>query len=197
MGKKDPRIDAYIAKAAPFAQPILKKLRLLVHRAAPEIRETVKWGMPFFEREGIVCHMAAFKEHCAFGFWHGGKLGLKGKEKEAMGQFGRIAARQDLPDDATLVALVEKAVELDGQGIKKKKPAPGRRPPIPMPPVFRAALAATPAAQATFEGFPPSHRYDYLEWITEAKTEPTRDRRIATAIEWLAEGKPRHWKYRR
>jgi len=197
MSKKDQRVDDYIAKAAPFAQPLLRKLRLLVHRASPEIRETIKWGMPFFERQGIVCYMASFKRHCAFGFWHGGKLGLKGKGKEAMGQFGRIASRRDLPADATLVRLVKKALELDGERIKKARPVPGRRPPIPVPAAFRDALAANPAARAAFAGFAPSHRRDYLEWIAEAKREPTRAKRIATAIEWLAEGKSRNWKQAR
>ena len=197
MPKSDPRIDAYIAQAAPFAKPILKRLRKLVHAADPKIEETIKWGMPFFECDGIVCHMAAFKAHCAFGLWRGGPTAKTGKEEEAMGSFGRITALADLPQDGEIVQLLAAAVARNRSGQKVTAKPQTRRAPIEMTPELRAALAKNRAAKATFDGFPPSHQREYLEWITEAKTEATRDRRIATAIEWLAEGKSRMWKYRK
>lgn len=197
MPKSDPRIDAYIAKAAPFAQPILKRLRKLVHAADPKIEETIKWGMPFFECDGIVCHMAAFKAHCAFGLWRGGPTAKTEKTDEAMGQFGRIATLADLPPDAAIVKLVRATVERNRSGAPAPAKPKASRAAIAMTPEFRAALGRSKAAKATFEGFPPSHQREYLEWITEAKTEATRDKRIATAIEWLAEGKSRMWKYRK
>ena len=197
MPKTDPRVDAYIAKAAPFARPILSHLRALVHRAAPAITETIKWGMPFFEHEGIVCHMAAFKAHCAFGFWRGGRIEKTGKEGEAMGQFGRIVKLADLPPDRTVAALVKKAAALNLAGEKVARPLQRPKERIPMPADFRAALATSGAAKATFAGFTPGRQRDYLEWITEAKSAATRAKRIATAVEWLAEGKPRNWKYQR
>lgn len=197
MPKTDPRIDAYIAKAAPFAQPILGKLRQLVHSADPEIEETIKWGMPFFECGGIVCHMAAFKAHCAFGLWRGGPTAKTEKADEAMGQFGRITKLADLPSDASVVKLVRAAVERNRSGAPVRAKPKTPRAPIAMTPEFRAALGRSKAARATFDAFPPSQQREYLEWITEAKTEATRDKRIATAVEWLAEGKTRMWKYRR
>lgn len=197
MPKTDPRVDAYIAQAAPFARPILAHLRALVHRAEPAIEETMKWGMPFFEREGIVCHLAAFKAHCAFGIWRGGQLEKTGKEGEAMGQFGRIATLGDLPPDATIVALAKKAVARNLAGEKAARPVKRAKQPIPMPAELAGALAKNRAARTTFDAFPPGQQREYLEWITEAKTEATRDKRIATAVEWLAEGKTRMWKYRK
>jgi uncharacterized protein YdeI (YjbR/CyaY-like superfamily) len=197
MPKTDPRVDAYIAEAAPFARPILVHLRSLVHRAAPAITETIKWGMPFFEHEGIVCHMAAFKAHCAFGFWRGGRIEKTGKEGEAMGQFGRIAKLADLPPDKTVLAQVKKAAALNLAGGNAARPLRRPKEPIPVPDDFRAALAGTGAAKATFDGFAPGRQREYLEWITEAKSAATRVKRIATAVEWLAEGQPRNWKYQR
>ena len=197
MPKTDPRVDAYIAQAAPFARPILAHLRALVHRAEPAIEETMKWGMPFFEREGIVCHLAAFKAHCAFGIWRGGQLEKTGKEGEAMGQFGRIATLGDLPPDATIVALAKKAVARNLAGEKAARPVKRAKQPIPMPAELAGALAKNRAARTTFDAFPPGQQREYLEWITEAKTAATRDKRIATAVEWLALGKTRNWKYRK
>lgn len=197
MPKTDPRVDAYIAEAAPFARPILAHLRALVHRAEPAIEETMKWGMPFFEREGIVCHLAAFKAHCAFGIWRGGQLEKTGKEGEAMGQFGRIATLGDLPPDAAIVALAKKAVARNLAGEKAARPVKRAKQPIPMPAELAGALAKNRAARTTFDAFPPGQQREYLEWITEAKTAATRDKRIATAVEWLALGKTRNWKYRK
>ncbi|MEO7794667.1 MAG: YdeI/OmpD-associated family protein [Thermoanaerobaculia bacterium] len=196
MPKIDPRVDAYIAMAAPFARPILEHLRDLVHRAEPRIEETIKWGAPFFVLEGIVCSMAAFKAHCGFGFWRAGRPEPSG-EDGAAGQFGRITAVGDLPADAKVIARIREAAERNRSGDKPDRPAPKARAPIAMTTEFRAALAKSRPAMTTYEAFPPSQQREYLEWITEAKTEATRDKRIATSIEWLAEGKTRMWKYRR
>lgn len=197
MGVRDPRIDSYISSAAPFAQPILAHLRDVVHDACPDVEETLKWSMPHFLHEGILCSMAAFKQHCVFGF-HKGALIVRddGKSLEAMGQFGRITTISDLPPRRTLTRYVREAVRLNEEGVK----VPGRRssdskPEPAVPEDLAAALEKSGAALATFEGFSPSHRREYIEWVTEAKREDTRKRRIATAIEWLSEGKPRNWKY--
>ncbi|HEY0970396.1 MAG TPA: YdeI/OmpD-associated family protein [Gemmatimonadales bacterium] len=212
MSSRDPRIDAYIEKSAPFAQPILRHIRQVVHEATPDIEETMKWSFPHFTHEGrIICSMASFKEHCALGFWRGGEV-LKGKdapEEKAMGQFGRIASLDDLPPREELAGYVRKAVELRASEAAAKKagtkagtktaakPAAKRstRPEIPMPEAMTAALAGADAARTRFEAFSPSHRREYVEWIAEAKTDATRDRRIAQMLEWVAEGKPRNWKY--
>lgn len=196
MGTRDPRIDAYIEKAAPFARPILVHLRAVVHSACPKAVETVKWGSPSFEYEGILCGMAAFKQHCAFGFWkHDLVVDGDTKAKEAMGSFGRITSVKDLPPKTTLARYVKKAMQLNEAGVKvvRKKTVPKK--PIPMHPAFQAALARNKKASAALAGFSPSQQRDYLEWIATAKQDSTRARRIETAIEWLAQGKPRNWKY--
>ncbi|HEV8119885.1 MAG TPA: YdeI/OmpD-associated family protein [Candidatus Polarisedimenticolia bacterium] len=201
MGKKDPRVDAYIDKAAPFARPILKHLRKAVHAAVPEVTETIKWGFPHFDYDGIFCSMAAFKEHCAFGFWQHAllqkKIGLGGEAaKQAMGSFGRIASKDDLPEDARLRRILTEAKALRDSG--EKTPRTKRaRPAIEPPDFFLAALRKNAKARAAFESFPPSHRREYLEWIIEAKGEETRQRRLETALAWMAEGKSRNWKYAR
>lgn len=197
--KTDPRIDAYIAKAAPFAQPILNHLRTLVHHGNPETEETIKWGCPFFTYRGqMFCSMAAFKAHAAFGFHHQGmeKVLAKdlGKQAEAMGFFGRLTSIADLPNDATLLRYIGAAVQLNDSGqprLAKSKP----KPELPVPPDFAAALKKNRKAAAVFTNFAPSHRRDYIEWITEAKREETRVKRLATALEWIADGKHRNWKY--
>ena len=198
MPRKDPRIDAYIEKAQPFARPILKHIRATVMSASPELEEALKWGHPAFMHHGIVCGMAAFKQHVTFGFWKG-KLLLDTKGlpvDEAMGQFGRITDVAGLPPKRELVGYVKKAMKLNEDGVTVKRVAKPRKP-IPMPPVFRAALAKAARAKAFFTALPPGHQREYLEWVTEAKTDATRDRRIATTIEWLSEGKRRNWKYDR
>jgi len=203
MEKQDKRIDAYIARAADFAQPILKHLRQLVHMASPEINETIKWGFPHFDYKGTVCSMASFKNHCAFGFWKGSLLhdpnNLLSKNKEdAMGQMGRITSLSDLPDDNILIQYVKNAVKLNEEGIKvpaKKPVAP--RTEIKVPDYFAKELKNHPAAKNNFEKFSYSNRKEYLQWITEAKSEETRNKRMAKAMEWLAEGKSRNWKYER
>jgi len=193
MGRKDPRTDAYIAKSADFAKPILKHLRQLVHKGCPEVEETIKWSMPHFDYKGPLAGMAAFKAHCAFGFWKGSLI-VPGS-KEAMGQFGCITKLSDLPPDKVLIGYVQKAARLNEEGVKVPRPRKHEKKDISMPADLAAALKKNAKARATFASFRPSHKREYLEWITEAKAEATRKKRLATAIEWMAEGKPRHWKY--
>jgi uncharacterized protein YdeI (YjbR/CyaY-like superfamily) len=197
MGTRDPRIDAYIAKSAPFARPILEKLRELVHRGVPGVVETLKWSAPAFDHHGPLAQMAAFKAHCTFGFWKGALVTETAKEGEAMGQFGRIGSLADLPPDQVIVEHARKAAALNEGGVKLERPQRRPKPEIPVPSDLAAALKRNAKARATFEGFSPSHRREYLEWIVEAKTSDTRARRLATTLEWLAEGKPRNWKYQR
>jgi uncharacterized protein YdeI (YjbR/CyaY-like superfamily) len=198
MARKDPRIDAYIAKAAPFAQPILKHIRKIVHTGAPDVVETVKWSMPHFEHKGIMCGMGAFKAHCAFGFWKSELMpGLVEPAEKSAGHFGRITKLSDLPPDDVLLGYVRKAAELNEAGVKspdRAKPKQ-KREPLEVPDYLTAALKKNAAARKTFDGLSPSCRREYVEWLTEAKRESTRAQRLETAIEWLAEGKPRMWKY--
>lgn len=199
MGQPDPRIDAYIAKSAGFAQPILKHLREAVHGSCPEVEETLKWGMPSFMYRGrILCSMAAFKQHASFGFWQGAKVvnEVNARSDEAMGQFGRLTSLAELPGKRALSGYVRQAMKLIDEGATRPSTRKAAsRPPLPTPEDLAGALANNRKAKATFDGFPPSHRREYIEWITEAKRDETRQRRLAQAIEWLAEGKPRNWKY--
>jgi uncharacterized protein YdeI (YjbR/CyaY-like superfamily) len=198
MGKRDPRVDAYIAKAAPFAQPILVDLRETVHAACPEVEEAMKWSFPHFMYKGMLCSMASFKQHAAFGFWKGSLVTGGPRSADAMGHFGRIAKRSDLPSKRDLTALIKKAAALNEAGVKEprapRKPAPKT---VNVPPVLAAALKKSAQARAGFEALSPSHRREYIEWITEAKSEETRKRRLEQAIAWMAEGKSRNWKYER
>jgi len=194
MAKKDPRIDAYIKKAKPFAQPILKHLRKVVHASCPDVEETIKWQMPFFERNGIICFMAAFKEHCAFGFWRGKEI--FGKDDEgAMGHFGRITSTGDLPNAKLLSGYVRKGAELNAAGGKKSRARSRVKQKLSVPPDFKSALQKNAKARKTFENFSYSHRKEYVDWITDAKRDETRQRRLKTALQWLAQGKPQNWKY--
>ena len=197
MGSKDPRIDAYIAKSADFAKPILSHIRKLVHANCPDVSETMKWSMPFFEyKSGIFCNVAAFKQHCAFGFWLGDLLKIDAKADKAMGQFGRIASLADLPGDKEFASILKAAMKLHDAGAKapsRSKPAEKKE--LVVPDYFLAALKKNKKALATFEGFGYSNKKEYVEWITEAKTDATRDKRLAQAVEWMAEGKVKNWKY--
>lgn len=202
MATTDPRVDAYVAKAAPFARPVLLHLRAVVHAAVPDVEETIKWGFPHFVKDGIVCSFAAFKEHCAFALWKG--RGLLGAEasRDAMGQFGRIASVRDLPPRAELVRLVRKAAAMNAPAARAARPAAPRprkapRPEAKVPPDLAAALRKDARARATFASFPPSARRDYVEWIVEAKAAETRARRLGQAVAWMAEGKRRNWRYER
>ncbi len=196
MGTRDKRIDAYIARSAEFARPILKHLREVVHATCPDVVETLKWSHPSFEHEGLLCGMAAFKQHAVFGFWkHELIVGDDSKAREAMGSFGCLRTLADLPPKRTLAGYIRKAVRLNDEGVvaPRRKTRPKR--PVPMHPKLRAALARNRKARATFDAFPPGQQRDYLEWVAEARGEDTRQRRIAQAVLWMSQGKPRNWKY--
>jgi len=193
--KTDPRVDAYIERQAEFARPLLSHLRGVIHEACPDCQETIKWSMPSFTHRGkILAHFAAFKAHAAFGYWNDSMLSQDEKNRSAMGQFGRLTALDDLPDRATLVELTRKSMALIEEGVKPPR-ATGKKAPLAVPQDMRAAIDAVPAAKATFDGFAPSSQRDYVEWVTEAKREETRTKRLNQSVEWLAEGKKRHWKY--
>ena len=200
MPSYDKRIDAYIAKSAGFARPILNELREIIHEGCPDVEEAIKWSFPNFSYKGPLCAMAAFKQHCTFGFWKG-KLVVDDKHNksvDAMGQFGRIASMEDLPSRRTLVSYVKKAVQLNDEGVKvPRKPAPKGDKKLVAPAYFLAALKKNKKALATFKAFPYSKKKDYVEWVTEAKTDKTRDLRMKTSVEWMAAGKSRNWKYER
>lgn len=199
MGTRDPRVDAYIEKSRDFARPILSHVRESVHAACPDVEETMKWGFPHFMYHGILGSMASFKEHCGFGFWKGALvLGDDAEVDGPVWQFGRLTSVADLPPDAEFAALVRRAMELNEQGV----PAPNRSRGVPAataeaPDDLLAALRENGGALEVWEGFPPGKRRDYVEWLADAKTDATRRRRLATAVEWIAEGKSRNWKYER
>lgn len=199
MATTDKRVEAYIAKAAPFAQPILRELRAIVHEGCPEVVETIKWGFPNFDYKGIMCNMAAFKQHCTFGFWKSSLvLGDQGnKSEDAHGQMGRLASVKDLPPRKVLLGYVRKAVRLNDTGVKVERPKKAPKADVVVPTYFTAALKKNKKAFNAFEAFSTSKRRDYVEWITEAKTDTTRERRLQTSMEWIAEGKARNWKYER
>jgi uncharacterized protein YdeI (YjbR/CyaY-like superfamily) len=199
----DRRVDAYIEKAAPFAQPVLAHLRKLMHQACPRVNEAIKWGMPFFVQRGIViASMAAFKQHCAFGFWGPemktalAKDGLK--SSEAMGSLGRITGLDNLPSDRTLLSYMQQAGALVESGqrtksIERTKKAKLR--PVRIPPELTAALKKNKMATKVFDEFSSSCRREYADWIAQAKRPETKQKRVKQAVEWLAEGKQRNWKY--
>jgi uncharacterized protein YdeI (YjbR/CyaY-like superfamily) len=201
MKQYDERVDAYIAKAAPFAQPILTHIRKLVHEASPLINETMKWSFPHFVYKQTICSMASFTSHAAFGFWKASLMTdpyqLFGNKESAMGHLGRIESLKDLPSDKILIEYILEALKLDDAGVKIKKAPTAPKAEIEVPIELSAALDKNPKAKQTFESFSPSHRREYLEWITTAKTEATRLKRTGTTIEWLTEGKSLNWKYQR
>ena len=193
---RDARIDAYVAKQADFARPLLEYLRETIHEACPEVEESIKWSMPAFGYKGRpLAGMAAFKAHATFGFWQHSQL-VEGQKRnaEAMGSFGRLTSIDDLPPRDELIALIRKAMSLVDEGVKPVRTKTVKAP-IEMPADLAAALAAEPRAQATYDAFPPSCRREYLEWVVEAKRPETRAKRVAQAVEMMAEGKRRHWKY--
>jgi len=193
---RDSRIDAYIAKAQPFARPILEKVRDRVHAAVPDAEEAIKWGMPAYLSGGkILLITAAFKGHAALNFWRGQELESSHASVGAMGQFGRIESVEELPSDAELERLIREAAELAKNAPAPRKTKSEPKPPAALHPDFAAALDKTPKAKAALDGFSPSARRDYLDWIADAKQDATRHKRIASAIEWLSEGKKRNWKY--
>lgn len=196
-------VDAYIAKAAPFAQPILWHVRELVHKAVPGAGETMKWSMPFFMYKGIILgNMAAFKQHASFGLWGEAitaKMRADGVASgEAMGSLGKLTTLKDLPNDKQLRAYLKEAAAAIDAGTRTKsysRPPRAAKPELEVPAELTAALKKNKAAQKTFESFAPSCRREYVEWVAESKREETRAKRIAQAVEWMAEGKRRHWKY--
>ncbi|MBO9698186.1 MAG: YdeI/OmpD-associated family protein [Sphingopyxis sp.] len=193
---RDPRVDAYIAKARPFAQPILNHLRELVHQHAPGTEETLKWGVPAFVLQGQnLAGMAAFKEHATFGFWRDEEVTGSPRDTGAMGSMGRLASLADLPDDETMAAYIRKAALLCAEG-KAKRPTPKPKAALDLPDDLGAALKANAAAQGHWEAFSPGKRRDYIEWVLEAKREETRAKRIETIVAQVAEGKDRNWKYK-
>lgn len=199
----DTRVDAYIEKAAPFAQPVLTHLRKLMHQACPRAAESVKWGMPFFVQQGVIlCHMAAFKQHCAFGFWGPQmKKALKRDglhSSDAMGVLGRITSLKDLPSDKELLAHMRQASELVESGKRKKsieRPQKKAKQIVRIPVELAAALKKNKLATKAFSEFSPSCRREYAEWIAEAKRPETKQKRVAQAVEWIARGRTRNWKY--
>lgn len=201
VSSRDPRIDAYIERAAPFAQPILRELREAVHEACPQVGESIRWSMPSFSHAGaILCQMAAFKQHASFGYWKHAlvMVGRDGEamERDGMGSYGKMASTSDIPPRKRLLAHIRKAMKINEEGTRTpaaRKAVP--KPAAELPAELVAALKTNKAALATFDAFPPSCRREYIAWITEAKREQTRAQRLAQTIEWLAEGKRRNWKY--
>jgi uncharacterized protein YdeI (YjbR/CyaY-like superfamily) len=195
----DSRIDDYIARSAEFAKPILRHIRAVVHESCPDVEETMKWSVPHFDYQGtMMCSMAAFKEHCAFGFWKASLiLEGTGPNRDAAGHFGRITKVSDLPSKAVMRGYIRKAMALNETRTRVTREPKAPKKAIPVPADFKAAVKKNKKAHATFEAFSPSHRRDYLEWITEAKSAETRKRRLDQAVQWLAEGKSRNWKYQR
>jgi uncharacterized protein YdeI (YjbR/CyaY-like superfamily) len=206
MTQTDPKMDAYIAKSQPFAQPILSHLRKLLHKGCPDIEETIKWSHPFFEYRGaILCHMAAFKNHCSFGFW-GEEIGAVLRKAHAvqdgaMGSLGKIASMQDLPSDKAMLGWIREASRFIESGnytspvAARRKVVKAPRPAREAPAEFSTALKKNKKAATVFAAFSPSCKREYVEWISEAKRPETRENRIKTAVEWIAEGKQRNWKY--
>jgi len=201
MAKRDPRIDSYIEKSGELARPILRHLREVVHRACPDVEEGLKWSHPHFGYRGMMCGMSAFRAHCTFGFWNDRVAGDDPAAQKVMEQLGRISSTKDLPPKKVLADFVKKAMELNEAGVKPawmaRRKGMKPRPELPLPDDLAAALRLKKNAKAcaTFEGFSPSHRREYIEWITEAKREETRAKRVAQTVEWLSAGKPRNWKY--
>ncbi|MCD2422743.1 YdeI/OmpD-associated family protein [Niabella pedocola] len=204
MATRDPKHEMYISNAQPFAQPVLEHIRKLVHKACPDVEETMKWSFPHFDYHGkILCSMAAFKQHAALNFWLSNDIEalkpyrvVEGTAK-AMGQLGKLTSVKDLPPDKILLLAIKEAMILIDAGASLKKAPPQKAAELPVPDMLKKALAKNKTAKAVFEKFPPSHRKEYIQWITEAKTDATRDKRIATTLEWLAEGRNRNWKYER
>ncbi len=204
MGKKDKRIDDYIAKAADFAKPILKHFRELVHKTCPDVEETMKWSFPHFDYKGsMMCSMASFKQHAVIGFWKaplmkdGDKLVAMAKTEAAMGHMGKLTSLKDLPKDAVLAKYIKEGMRLNDEGVKffPKSKDPEAKKELETPDYFLKALSKNKKALKTFDSFSNSNKKEYVLWVTEAKTEATRMSRLATAVEWMSEGKIKNWKY--
>ena len=191
MPKRDPRVDAYIARSADFAKPILNRIRKLVHAVCRQVEETVKWGSPFYTYQGILIATPAFKKHCALVFWKG-KLILGGERKK----LHHLTSISELPGDKILAGYIRKAMELNEAGVKN--PAytrPKVKKVVSVPDYFLAALRKNKKALTVFENFSPSHKREYIEWLTGAKRAETHARRLQTAVKQIAGGKSLNWKY--
>jgi uncharacterized protein YdeI (YjbR/CyaY-like superfamily) len=197
MGRKDPRIDVYIEQAAPWAQPVLKRLRLVIHRAVPGVNETMKWSNPSFEYHGLLAGIAVFKSYCTFGLWKDKLVRVRGGESAArvLDAAGKLASVDDFPDEAALGQYIQLAAQLNEQGVRDVRNKPMPKGPVEIPDDLKKALEKNKKAKKTFEGFSPSNKREYVEWIAEAKQPATRIRRLEQAILWMAEGKVRNWKY--
>ena len=203
MITKDKRVDLYINKSADYAKPILNHIRELVHKACPDVVETIKWGFPSFDYKGPMCSMASFKQHCTFGFWKNSIMKdpnkiFKRDENTSMGSFGQLKSLGDLSKDKILIEYIKQAAKLNEEGIKlpaRSKPVQQKE--LIVPDYFTKAINKNKKALKTFENFSPSKKKEYVEWVTEAKTEETKNKRLETAVEWMAEGKSRNWKYER
>jgi hypothetical protein len=193
MAKRDARIDAYIAKSGDFAKPILRHFRELVHQACPDVEETLKWSSPHFDYHGVLCGMAAFKQHCNFILWKA-PLVIGGRGNQEGGPLRDITSVSDLPPDKTIIGWIRDAAKLNEQGVKTPRASKPKKP-LTVPKELTTALKKNKKAAAAFENFPPSHKREYADWISEAKGAETRRRRVDSAIEWIAEGKSRNWKY--
>jgi uncharacterized protein YdeI (YjbR/CyaY-like superfamily) len=202
MGKREKGVDAYIMKSADFAQPILEHLRDIVHKACPDVAEKIKWSAPHFEYKGMLCNMAAFKQHCAFGFWKAALMEDKmlmenAKGERAMGHLGRITSLKDLPSNKTMIGYIHEAMKLNEAGVRVEKRKPADPKTLATPAYFSKALNKNKIALKNFNSFSPSCKKEYIMWLEEAKTDETRNKRMATAVEWIEEGKQRNWKYQK
>jgi len=197
MPSRDKRIDAYIAKSADFARPILTYLRAVIHEGCPEVEETLKWGMPSFTYHGLLGGFGAFKAHVTFGFWRGSLVVGKAESKTgtAMGQFGRITSMKDLPTKRAILRYIKEAMRLNEAGIKRPKVRKAPKKALPAPADLAAGLRKNAKARAAWAAFSASARREYIEWITEAKREETRAERLKTTLLWVSQGKQRNWKY--
>jgi uncharacterized protein YdeI (YjbR/CyaY-like superfamily) len=198
VGKKDPRVDAYISRSADFAKPVLTRIRDLVHSGCPDVEETLKWGFPHFIHKGILCSMAAFKSHCAFGFWKASLIPSvknEGKSREAMGQLGRITSISDLPKEKMFLRNIQEAVKLNDAGIKTAPKVQRKKKDLEIPEYLAVAIVKNKKALAAFERFSYTNKKEYVDWVTQAKTENTRKKRLETAVKWMSQGKIRNWKY--
>jgi hypothetical protein len=196
----DPRVDAYIERAEPYARPILRKLRSLIHKGVPDVRETIKWSFPNFEYKGPFCGVAAFKAHCSLGFWKHGLLakeGLVAAKRDGMGSFGKFTSLKDLPSDAAILKVIRAAKALNDHNIKVVRPKATPKPPLRVPPYLAAAIRQDAKAAATFKDLSPSHRREYVEWVVDAKADETRARRIDKMLRQLSAGESLNAKYER
>jgi uncharacterized protein YdeI (YjbR/CyaY-like superfamily) len=201
MAQFDSKVSDYIAKSEDFAKPVLEHWRQILHETCPGVTEAIKWGIPHFDYKGdFMCIMASHKNHCSFSF-HKASLMSDPRLKEAASLkptqrfMGKITSLADLPDDAAFIALVKEAMVVNEKGLKVVAPKPDKPKVLEVPDYFVEKLKINPGAMEIFENKSPSYRKDYIVWIADAKTDATRQKRMEEALEWIAEGKGRFWKY--